>query len=117
MIFHHYSPLESLTALDPQYCGTAKAGKERCRAAVKSICLYSPDGEVETIFSGCHLYKVDIPVDRLYDLSEDRNGYLCADFGLTERRIKRAGFVGYWLPSGTGIFKGQARLFKRWSIL
>lgn len=117
MIFRHYSPRSDLTTLDPRYCGTAKAGRERYRAAVKSICLYAADGPIESdLFAGCTLYTVSIPDDRLYNLSDDPLRLLCADFGLTERRIKRKGFAGYWLPSGSGIFKGQARLFKRWEI-
>lgn len=118
VIFKHYSPKAGLSFLDPRYCGSYKAGRERLRSAVKSICLYAEDGEVEKdLFGNCWLYKVAIPKQELYDLSADPLGLLCEDFGLTERRIQRRGFVGYWLPTGLGIFRGQARLFRRWRTL
>ena len=113
--FKHYSPISGLTTLDPRYFGTAKAGRERRRASVPSICLYHPDGEVERIFNGCTLYHVPIDTSLLYDLSSDKLGLLdkYPDFSKVERVIKRRGFLGYWLPGASGLFKGQARVFKR----
>ena len=113
LTFHHYSK-ERRAVLDPKYCGSAKQGKEKLRAAVPSICLYHPEGEVEREFIGYVLHVVYLPDGSLYDLSADLSNYLRGgDFSLTERRIKRAGYWGYWLPTGLGLFKGQARLYRK----
>ena len=115
MLFRHYSPVAGLVSVDPRYFGSNKAGRERFRASVKSICLYASSGPIESdLFHDCYLYTLEIPTESLYDLSADSLNLLGDDFGLTERRIKRRGFIGYWLPTGSGIFKGQERLFKRW---
>ena len=112
--FRHYSPRSGLTVLDPRYFGTAKAGAERRRASVPSVCLYHPDGIVESIFNGCTLYHVPIDESLLYDLSSDLAGLLdkYPAFASVERAIKRRGFLGYWLPAASNpLFRGQARIF------
>lgn len=112
--FKHFSPKPGLTVLDPRYFGTAKAGRERLRASVPSICLYALDGEPERIFSGCHEYRVTIDESALYNLSADPLNLLRhSDFSKVERCIKRRGFLGYWLPEAVGLFRGQARIFRR----
>lgn len=110
--FTHYSP-KRLAVLDPKYYGSGPfKGAERKRRALRQVCLYGPDSLVEREFMGYLRHVVQIDESQLYDLSRDPSGYLDAPtFYGVELRIKRAGYIGYWLPLATGGFRQQARLF------
>lgn len=111
--FTHYSP-KRLTVLDPKQYGTGPyRGKERSRRALRQVCLYGPGSVVEREFMGYLRHTVQLGESRLYDLSRDPSGYLdsAPSFYAVELRVKRAGYIGYWLPNANNNFKDQARLF------
>lgn len=122
MQFRHFSNLsEPRVTLDPAHYGTGFKGRESTRVAggaPKTISLYAgdhPDNQVEHELRGKTEYRVSVPSKQLYDLSADPKGFLDKgqDFTKVEKMIKAAGFKGYHLPGGDGVFKGQARLFDK----
>ncbi len=128
MLFRHFSnATEPKVTLDPEKYGTGLKGAESKRVAggaPKSTSLYSidhPDDQVERELRGKTEYRVSVPTSKLYDLSADPKGVIdkvlkrndgVYDHTQVEKAVKSAGYVGYHLPQGEGIFQGQARLFK-----
>jgi len=128
LLFRHFSNLDDYkVTLDPNKYGTGLKGREATRVAggaPKSISLYSidhPDNQVEHELRGRTEYRVSVPRSKLYDLSADPKGIIdkvmarndgVYDHTQVEKAVKTAGYLGYHLPNGDGIFKGQARLFQ-----
>lgn len=124
--FRHFSNLsdKSIT-LDPARYGEGLKGAERMRVmagAPKVTSAYAVGGEVEPELRNKTQYSVKVPKRDMYDLSSDPAGIKQAvmddnggvyDHTEAEHAIKKAGYKGYYLPNGQGIFKGQARFFEK----
>ena len=125
MEFRHFSNLNDVAVvLDPKYYGTGMRGDERGRianGAPKVISAYAMKGEVEPGLRGKTEYRIKVPTSRMYDLSRDplgisekaTNANGSYDHTKAEKLIKKAGFIGYYIPAAEGILKGQARFFEK----
>ncbi len=124
--FRHFSNLtDQNVTLDPARYGEGLKGAERTRVlagAPKVTSAYGVGGEVEPELRNKTQYSIKVPKKDMYDLSADPAGIKQAvmddnggvyDHTEAERMIKEAGFKGYHLPNGQGIFKGQARFFEK----
>lgn len=124
--FRHFSKLsDEKVTLDPNKMGTGIRGAERTRVAAgspKTISAYRekyPDSAIEPELRGLNEYRISVPKSKMYDLSKDPKGFKkeaeyhgIYDHSEAEHLIKAAGYHGYYLPKGTGIFMGQGRFFK-----
>lgn len=111
--------------LDPDKYGQGLKGAERTRVAAgapKVVSAYGPAGEVEPELRNKPQFSIKARKGDMYDLSadpknikqsvmDDNNGVY--DHTEVEHAIKDAGYKGYYLPNGEGIFKGQARFFNK----
>jgi hypothetical protein len=116
--FLHMSNLSTPTAtLDPSFYGTGIKGAEAKRGGTKVTSLYPADIPVSDIEHGLESktpYRVSVPASSMYDLNIDPQNFRDThqDFSDVEDAIKDAGYAGYHVPQGQGIFKGQGRLFQ-----
>lgn len=116
--FLHMSNLSTPTAtLDPRFYGTGIKGAEAKRGGTKVTSLYPADIAASDIEHGLESktpYRVSVPAENMYNLNEDSLGLRGAndDFNDVENAIKAAGYAGYHVPEGQGLFKGQGRLFQ-----
>lgn len=123
--FRHFSNAdESKLVLDPAKYGSGFKGRESTRVAAgapKTISAYGMKGEVERELQGKPEYRISVPAKKMYDLSADPKDFVgkamakndgVYDHTEIEKLIKNAGYQGYHLPDGDGIFKGQGRFFQ-----
>ena len=124
--FSHYSAHDADEFMtDPNKYGTGLRGAESARmindGAPKVTSAYSaePGAYIEPELRGLNRYGINVPRSEMYDLSADPNGYVEKaskngqyDHTKVEKLIKKAGYTGYHLPDGDGVFRGQARFFK-----
>lgn len=111
-------------------------GLEQKRGGEKVTSFYPenlPPEDTEEGLKGLTRYNVEIPQDQLYNANADPLGLAAQsrvtvgfmqtkegklspstdrfDFNTYERKIKEAGFKGYYMPNAQGILRGQARVF------
>lgn len=116
--FLHMSNLSTPeVTLDPAYYGTGIKGAEARRGGTKTTSLYPADIDPASIEHGLESktpYRVSVPAENMYNLNTDHQGFRGAndDFSDVEDAIKEAGYAGYHVPEGQGLFKGQGRLFQ-----
>lgn len=116
--FLHMSNLSAPEAtLDPKFYGTGIKGAEARRGGTKTTSLYPWDIDPTQIEQGLESktpYRVSVPKSSMYDISADPEGHLAnsGNFSEAEDAIKDAGYAGYHVPGGEGLFRGQGRLFK-----
>lgn len=117
----HFLHMSNMSApdvtLDPSFYGTGIRGAEAKRGGTKVTSLYPADiapSDIEHGLESKTPYRVSVPRTSMYDLSTDPEGHLAnsGDFSEAEDAIKGAGYAGYHVPEGQGIFKGQGRLFQ-----
>lgn len=117
MHFLHMSNLsDPEVTLDPKFYGTGLKGAEARRGGTKVTSLYPSDIDAKDIETGLQQktpYRVSVPKSSMYDLSVDPEGHLSnmPDFSAVEDAVRDAGYAGYHLPGGQGLFRGQGRLF------
>lgn len=115
----HWSRMEGLKLLDPEYFGTQYAGAEKKRQSQDpqnwvnrtyyGIGVGQPGGYVKERELGPVQYTVNVPAKRLYNLVEDPAGLKAKaelaveknphinPFNYYEKSIKEAGYAGYWV--------------------
>jgi hypothetical protein len=131
LAFRHFSNLDKPSVkLDPNKMGSGIPAAEWKRVAnngaPKVTSAYGedhPDSEVEHELRGRNEYRIEVPTSKMYDLSTDARGFRKQGaiqaqkngtdaHSETEKLVKGAGYTGYHIPNGAGIFKGQARFFR-----
>lgn len=114
----HYGKVPNVRELDPAMSGTGIAGADIRRRDVDpdnwvnrtyyGIAIGQPGGYKREPGLGVNLYRVEIPAEQMYDMAADPDGLrptraeLSGWDNLTsvfERRIKEAGYKGYWANS------------------
>lgn len=129
LLFRHYGDAPAKAGervlLDPAKYGQGLTGAERMRiasGAPKVVSAYGLEGEVEPGVANRPQFSIHAKKGDMYDLSNDPKGFKQAvmddnngvyDHTEVEHAIKAAGYKGYYLPKGEGIFKGQARFFEK----
>lgn len=111
---YHYSRAKNLTELNPARYGTGLGGAERARKQADpdnwlnrtyyGIAVGQPGGYVKEAGLGDELYIAHVPAEKLYDFAADPDGLRPKQVGgwdhptnVYERRIKEAGYLGYWV--------------------
>jgi len=115
--FLHMSNLsDPQVTLDPAYYGTGMKGAEAKRGGTKTVSLYPFDidqADIEQPLRAKTPYRVSVPASSMYDMSADPLGILsrAPSYSDAEDAIRDAGYAGYHVPEGQGLFRGQGRLF------
>jgi hypothetical protein len=129
MSFRHFSGVRGAPEnilLDPEQQGTGIPGAEARRLAnnggPRTVAAYAadhPDTAVERPLRGRTEYRITVPRDRMYNLSEDPEGVRQSatqdgvyNHSTAEQLIKDRGYLGYHVPDGAGIMRGQARFLQ-----
>lgn len=103
----HWSRVQGIKTLDPQFHGTGVAGAERGRKGTPNwvdrtyygIDVGNENGYRKEQQLGRIRYTATVPADKMYDLRADPD-HLRADSEdqtHVEKRIKDAGYAGYWV--------------------
>lgn len=114
----HYGKVPNVSELDPAMSGTGIAGQDIKRRDADpdnwvnrtyyGIAIGQPGGYKREPGLGVNLYRVEIPTEQMYDMAADPDGLRPARAELSgwdnqtsvfERRIKEAGYKGYWVNS------------------
>lgn len=115
VVLTHYSVRPDLTQTDPAYhgAGLSRRSADNQRGAIPrtyfGIGVGMPGGYVKEYGLGEHVYQTQVPLSRLYDAKADPDGIVRAvneefagqpgpvRFTEWEKRIKAAGYMGYWV--------------------
>ena len=116
--FRHFG-LSDVKALKVEYFGTGIKGAERKRGSERVISAYPDKGFKKEVGLGKFEYVIDVQMDSLYNANEDPSGFMetsrlqtgAIDMHAYEKKMKAAGFAGYYIPDADGNLKGQARFF------
>lgn len=114
----HYGKVPALGELDPGMSGTGLRGLDLRRRdsdpdnwqdrTYYGMAVGQPGGYVKESGVGPHLYEARVPADKLYDMARDPDGLRPKPTELGgwdnatsvfEKRIKEAGYTGYWVAS------------------
>jgi SPP1 gp7 family putative phage head morphogenesis protein len=113
----HWSNVPGLETLDPAKYGTAYAGAEKKRRTSDpenwvdrtyyGIGVGQPGGYQKEQGLGKQRYTARMPFDQLYDFRKDPDGLFPEQYveghdvtSIAEKRIKEAGYKGYWVDYG-----------------
>jgi len=110
----HYSTSKDLRSIDPEYYGTNHKGAEFKRyydanwvdKSFYGIGIGEPGGYRRKSMVGTTPYSVEVNAALMYDMAADPDGLRNnlegnnqnEKINLYEKRIKEAGYVGYWVP-------------------
>jgi len=114
---YHWGRQPGLETLDPKFYGTGEAGAEMRRKrnagpdwVDRTYYTETPKSPEPSRFGpgtrAPHPYEVEVPEERIYDLTKDPEGFVQAangDLTVVEKTIKERGFAGYKgaYPDGT----------------